>query len=756
MTFRGTSLAILTFHENGQVTHGDPRLLALLGKGPTSTSDWNFFDALRPGQKSRVINEIIQGRHGFSIDLDVQGAQKTLEVAGVGVDASGCYSLWMDVSERKVDEHEGASAMRRQTSQLLEVARNPVLDSGDLDASFRLLTAAASAGLQGARASIWLYTDSETKIFCEDIYISETREHSRGAVLSAGDFPGYFVALAEDRAISADDAHRHPATREFSECYLKPLGITSMLEAPIRIAGKLVGVLCNEHIGPARTYTAQDLTFASALGDLAGRALQAAARHQADMQLRQAHEALEAHARELEDRVRERTRDLRLVLDNAGNGFVTISLDGTILGEPSACARTWFPTAVAGAPGSMLFDSRGEALFTMGLEAMRDDFLPFEIIADQMPKERLLGSTWLGYRYRPVIDQNGLACIVVVIADISDEKRAMIAMRESRELQAVVRQVMADGQGFRSSLHESERLVREIAVGSRDSQLRALHTLKGNAALMGFESVATACHHAEEAMSDGDEGLASAALTQVAKEWADTTRRIAPLISGRSDGVFVRTSEIAQLVRQSAGTNAAPLVANLTESWTRPELRPSLDRLARQAERLADQLNRRIRVEIEDHVGRLPRQDLEPLFAAMIHLIRNAVDHGIESPSERIRGGKGEVATLRFVATMNDDHLSICVADDGRGIDWERVASKARALGLPAENHDQLRKALFSSRFSTREVVSDISGRGVGLDALASVVEGLGGELTLSTELGKGTSFAIRVPGNAQVLSKAA
>jgi PAS domain S-box-containing protein len=208
------------------------------------------------------------------------------------------------------DDRGGLSArqLRRQNGLLLDLARSEAIDQGELGPALAKITEAAARGMNTARASVWLYDDARSKIVCLDLHELTSGDHSAGVELLARDYPRYFEALAEDRSICADDARSHPATAEFTEGYLIPLGITSMLDAPIRLGGKLVGVLCHEHVGPARSWGQEELAFAGSLADVVSRALEANERRKAELALQKANEELEA-------RVIERTAELKQAVD---------------------------------------------------------------------------------------------------------------------------------------------------------------------------------------------------------------------------------------------------------------------------------------------------------------------------------------------------------------------------------------------------------------------------------------------------------
>ncbi len=158
----------------------------------------------------------------------------------------------------------------------------------------RELAVAATGFLGVARSSVWLYDADHTAIQCMELFVSAAGTHESGVELFARDFPGYFAALKSERAIDAHDAHTDPRTREFSEPYLAPLGIAAMLDAPIRVGGRMIGVTCNEHIGAPRKWTADEVQFASSLADLVALALESGRRRETEEQLRTMVEALES------------------------------------------------------------------------------------------------------------------------------------------------------------------------------------------------------------------------------------------------------------------------------------------------------------------------------------------------------------------------------------------------------------------------------------------------------------------------------
>lgn len=169
--------------------------------------------------------------------------------------------------------NEGA-VLRRHLATYVELMaqRSALVD--DLEATMRRITESASSTLDVERVSVWFLDPAHLRITCRDLFIRAAREHSSGTVLLAKDFPPYFQALGTGRTIAAHDAHTDPRTSCFSSVYLAPLKINSMLDVPILVQGKMVGVLCHEHVGPKRTWDSDEETFAYLMASFVALALE--------------------------------------------------------------------------------------------------------------------------------------------------------------------------------------------------------------------------------------------------------------------------------------------------------------------------------------------------------------------------------------------------------------------------------------------------------------------------------------------------
>jgi len=174
---------------------------------------------------------------------------------------------------------------------------------------------------------------------------------------------------------------------------------------------------------------------------------------------------------------------------------------------------------------------------------------------------------------------------------------------------------------------------------------------------------------------------------------------------------------------------------------------------------IAKSLGKKVKLEINGLSIQVDRDVLEKMEAPMNHILRNALDHGVESPAARLQAGKPEQATIRITAVHMDGMLSIIIEDDGGGIDIERLREKVTAKKLvPREmaaklSEEELLEFLYLPSFSTREEVTDISGRGVGLDVVLSTLQKLHGSVETLTKLGEGTRFHMRLPLTMSVIS---
>ncbi len=232
------------------------------------------------------------------------------------------------------------------------------------------------------------------------------------------------------------------------------------------------------------------------------------------------------------------------------------------------------------------------------------------------------------------------------------------------------------------------------------------------------------------------------ALMKQVGELVVAKNRLTVLSDDSADPVLGELSE--RISRLVSAMQAEVLAARMTP------VGEVFERFPRLARDLSRDLGKRIRFDMEGEEIELDRSILDEIGEPLLHLIRNAADHGIESPDERAAAGKPSEGRILLSAARERNTVAIRVVDDGRGIDREKILAKARREGAAPEaealSDDLLVRVLARPGFSTAGTVSGVSGRGVGVDVVMTRVRALGGTLEVRSELGRGSTFLMRVP----------
>ncbi|MEG4506495.1 GAF domain-containing protein [Microcoleus sp. F6_B4] len=229
-------------------------------------------------------------RHAYD-DLEIKVQERTAQLTKIN------GYLEAEIRERIAAEsalRERETRLTEQQNGLLELAKNSSIYEGNIGEALREITQMAARTLNVDRASVWFYQEDKSAMYCADLYELTPNPHSVGAEQKVADYPtSYFQALNRQQAIAAVDAKTDPRTREFSESYLRPLNISSMLDVPITHKGQIAGVICLEHQGTTRNWTLDEQSFASYLAQIAALAMEARDRKQAELNLRSVTERLQ-------------------------------------------------------------------------------------------------------------------------------------------------------------------------------------------------------------------------------------------------------------------------------------------------------------------------------------------------------------------------------------------------------------------------------------------------------------------------------
>jgi two-component system chemotaxis sensor kinase CheA len=466
----------------------------------------------------------------------------------------------------------------------------------------------------------------------------------------------------------------------------------------------------------------------------------------AQAELRAQHAALDASARAMA----RRNAEMRAVLDHVEQGLMVVGLDGKMGQEVSAALARWF-----GPPreGATLWDFAGAhdptigATLELGWGDLADGLMPTELILEQLPRQYAAeGRTW-SIDYRPVPGESSeLGGVLLVMTEVTErleaERRSACAADVLRMFEAylagpaaVLRSAKEVGSLIDALEHEPDEAVAR----------RILHTVKGCAAMVGAQTVAKAAHALED-QADAAESLRGLDLAPLRRAWAAIAERIRSW-AATDDSLRISRDDHRALVGELTRLRMPSDLIDVVDAWGLDRSAARLQPLAQEVKRVAERLGKpEPEVTIEDNGIALPDDCYADVCTNMVHVVRNAMDHGVESPEQRLAAGKPAQGRVTFRVARHVERLRIEVVDDGRGIAWERLAASLRSKGLPADTHAERVQGLFADGVSTAAQVSDLSGRGVGLAALHQAITAAGGAIDVLTREGEGTTFRFELP----------
>lgn len=286
---------ILTVDREGRILFINRVVPGLSVEEVTGSSAYNHMPVESREKFREVITRVFETGKAESFEIVARGPYDTIawysaRIAPIKRNGEVLFAIIIstDITERKRAEELLAASLERVAQQQAAVAaltKTTAFQAQDVLALLRRITEVDAETLGAERVSVWRYNKDHSAIVCVDLYEQSTKRHSSGMELASAKYPGYFHALAESDVIKADDANSDSRTSEFSQDYLTPLGITSMMGARIHFQGTLNGVLCHEHVGPIRRWTADEQMFVVAMANLISLALEWEERQRAQQEL---------------------------------------------------------------------------------------------------------------------------------------------------------------------------------------------------------------------------------------------------------------------------------------------------------------------------------------------------------------------------------------------------------------------------------------------------------------------------------------
>ncbi len=315
------------------------------------------------------------------------------------------------------------------------------------------------------------------------------------------------------------------------------------------------------------------------------------------------------------------------------------------------------------------------------------------------------------------------------------------------------------------SLDELERAFRSTAT-----EVKPAHAAKAAARAPAAEPAASAKEKekkpsAKKSVVEVEAAESDRVANQSIRVNVDTLEHLMTMVSE----LVLTRNQLLEISRRNEDTEfKVPLqrlsnvTAELQEGVMKTRMQPignAWQKLPRIVRDLSGELGKQIELEMHGADTELDRQVLDLIKDPLTHMVRNSADHGLETPAERAAAGKPEQGTIRLSAYHEGGHIIICIADNGRGLNTEKIKAKAVASGLVSEaelekmTEAQIHKFIFAPGFSTAAAVTSVSGRGVGMDVVRTNIDQIGGTIDIKSVAGEGSSVTIKIPLTLAIVS---
>jgi two-component system chemotaxis sensor kinase CheA len=447
-----------------------------------------------------------------------------------------------------------------------------------------------------------------------------------------------------------------------------------------------------------------------------------------------------------------RNKAMRLVLDNVDQGLTTIHGDGALDNERSLAFDRCFGTPIENASFAAALapsDSNFRIRLEMAWEQLMENVIPLEMAIDQFPSRMTRDGRHFALNIKPILHGDNVQGALLIATDVTAESLALEEQDHQREYIAVFERAMGDKDGFVEFTAETNRILGRLVHGASEAGelMRLVHTVKGNAAQWGVSSVAKLAHELESQVIAEKEPITSGQLRILCDAWEAVATRFRPLLGGTTGRISVTRDEMTTVLADIGARLPHEELLHRVSGLTHESTRVRFERMVSDLERLAGRVGKPVpTVVIDDNHVRLPASRFASFWQSTVHILRNLMDHGIESEDERVANGKPRQGVVTLRSTSTRDRLRIEFGDDGRGINWVKLAAKAEQAGLPTKTQADLERALFSPGMSTSDEISDLSGRGVGLSSVEECCVALGGKLWVESTGGTGTRFIAEFP----------
>lgn len=471
--------------------------------------------------------------------------------------------------------------------------------------------------------------------------------------------------------------------------------------------------------------------------------------------------------KELETRVQQRTKSVRVMLDISGQAVFTFDPGFKVLPDYSSVCRDFFGMEIGGLDvRQLLFDSESQREdFTQGMNLLFSHRAQPDVVFDLLEEEMVIQEKLSRVVYRFIEPDR----VLVGLTDISESKELNIQLQKEERNKEMIFTAVSHQSYFRDLLRDAEDIFFQldsiIATESQDpprirTLQNSLHTFRGNLSFFHFDNTHQLVDELETYIGDmlsleepvEFHGSGLALKRVYFQELRNIVNTLGEDWLQGVDSVQVPRRQFQQLINyiREYYPSDSRLLSSLQTFYKVP-MKTLFSQYPHMSRDISSKLGKRIEP-LEIHGGDfmvLP-DTYRDFSSSCIHLIRNMIDHGIESVLEREELGKSPEGRIELKISRQNSSIILQFSDDGRGIEYAKVAKKAHNRGLISSgetpNKSELIKVLFRSGFSTSSNTMDVSGKGVGLAAVKQEVKKLNGNIKVKSQQNKGTTFTIELP----------
>jgi len=476
-----------------------------------------------------------------------------------------------------------------------------------------------------------------------------------------------------------------------------------------------------------------------------------------------------------------KSRQISTLLDNSGQGFLSFAANLRVDAEYSLECENIFDRSIEGVflPALLYPDDKQRMYIEKNLSHIfncGDDANRREMYMELLPEEYRFHGRDYEAKYRFLSDNR----IMLILTDVSDEKALQRKVHQERKRVDFLVNAMENRndlldtlQAWRQFLeHALPRLLHSVSEPAAilTEIHREIHTYKGLFAQDGLLSMPVALHDLEDQLAElfGHQDIDMEVLIRTldAYDLSAALESDLALLREKLGATYFAADKLIQLPASALDQLEQAILAtvdthtqagaSLLEELHRLQYQPLSSLLTQHFKAVAQIAERQGKelapIRYEGDEIQIDPRTLTPFCKSLVHVFRNCIDHGVEDAETRLRAGKNEIGHIHCRVRLGDDNFKLYIGDDGHGVDREQVRARALALGLlspdkiAAISESALLRLIFLDGLSTREQVTQISGRGIGLAATLHELEKLGGTVEVVSTLGAGTEFCFTLP----------